>query len=113
MARKRVKNPQRHRKTTRHSKTNSSECDLLREMGLRDENFAFIAGRTSGGFPYGTTWDEWETFESADGEAGSVDRSIESGDRDSLSDNTVTGALDPATDGFSEKVEESDDSLPL
>ncbi len=113
MARKRKKGPQRRRKTTRHSKTNSYEDDLLRELGLRDENFAFIAGRTSGGFPYGTTWEEWEAFESADGEAGAVDRSIDSGDRDSLSDNGVTGSSGPVTDGFPENIEESDDSLPF
>jgi len=28
-----------------------------------DENFAFIAGYTSGGAPYGVTWEEWEKFE--------------------------------------------------
>lgn len=28
-----------------------------------DENFAFIAGYTPGGFPYGVTWAEWETQE--------------------------------------------------
>lgn len=27
-----------------------------------DEHFAFIAGCTSGGAPYGTTWEEWESF---------------------------------------------------
>ena len=26
----------------------------------QDENFAYIAGYTSGGAPYGITWDEWE-----------------------------------------------------
>jgi len=25
-----------------------------------DENFAYIAGYTSGGAPYGLTWEEWE-----------------------------------------------------
>lgn len=28
-----------------------------------DENFAFIAGYTPGGFPYGVTWAEWEIQE--------------------------------------------------
>jgi hypothetical protein len=28
-----------------------------------DENFAFIAGYTSGGFPYGVTWEEMEIVE--------------------------------------------------
>jgi hypothetical protein len=32
-----------------------------------DENLAFIAGRTAGGFPYGTTWEELEA--EAQGEA--------------------------------------------
>jgi hypothetical protein len=26
-----------------------------------DENFAYVAGRTEAGFPYGTTWEELET----------------------------------------------------
>ena len=26
----------------------------------QDENFAFIAGYTSGGAPFGVTWEEWE-----------------------------------------------------
>lgn len=26
----------------------------------QDENFAYIVGYTSGGAPYGLTWDEWE-----------------------------------------------------
>lgn len=28
-----------------------------------DDNFAYIAGYTSGGAPYGITWEEWEKFE--------------------------------------------------
>lgn len=28
-----------------------------------DENFAFIAGYTAGGFPYGVTWEEWQILE--------------------------------------------------
>jgi hypothetical protein len=28
-----------------------------------DENFAFIAGYTAGGYPYGVTWEEWEIWE--------------------------------------------------
>lgn len=28
-----------------------------------DENFAYIAGRTEAGFPYGTTWEELEAGE--------------------------------------------------
>jgi hypothetical protein len=29
----------------------------------RDENFAYIAGYTSGGAAFGVTWDEWEEME--------------------------------------------------
>jgi len=33
-----------------------------------DETFAFIAGYTSGGAPYGITWEEWEVIEKAEEE---------------------------------------------
>jgi hypothetical protein len=33
---------------------------LALENPDQDENIAFIAGYTSGGAPYGITWDEWE-----------------------------------------------------
>ena len=32
----------------------------------QDENFAYIVGYTSGGFPYGVTWEEWEEMESSE-----------------------------------------------
>jgi hypothetical protein len=28
-----------------------------------NENFAFIAGYTAGGYPYGVPWEEWEILE--------------------------------------------------
>ena len=31
--------------------------------GYQDENFAYIVGYTSWGFPYGVTWEEWESLE--------------------------------------------------
>lgn len=31
--------------------------------GFQDQSFAYIAGYTEGGFPYGVTWEEWEGFE--------------------------------------------------
>ena len=34
---------------------------------LQDENFAFIAGYTSGGFPYGITWEEHAELEKNEG----------------------------------------------
>ena len=33
---------------------------LALENPDQDERFAFIVGYTSGGAPYGITWDEWE-----------------------------------------------------
>lgn len=36
---------------------------LARENPDQDETFAFIAGYTSNGVPYGITWDEWEQLE--------------------------------------------------
>lgn len=36
---------------------------LKAENPDQDENLAFIAGYTSGGAPYGITWDEWEQIE--------------------------------------------------
>ncbi len=33
-----------------------------------DASFAFIAGHTSGGAPYGVTWEEWEEFLAGDKE---------------------------------------------
>ncbi len=32
-------------------------------FGEQDENFAFIAGFTAGGVPYGIIWDEWEKID--------------------------------------------------
>lgn len=36
---------------------------LARENPDQNETFAFIAGYTSGGAPYGITWEEWEQLE--------------------------------------------------
>lgn len=38
------------------------QCQYVMEQDS-DENFAFIAGYTSGGFPYGITWEEMEEIE--------------------------------------------------
>lgn len=40
----------------------------LIELPEQDEYFAFIAGYTSGGAPYGITWEEWEQMEKEDQE---------------------------------------------
>ncbi|HUF40543.1 MAG TPA: hypothetical protein VMR20_01205 [Verrucomicrobiae bacterium] len=48
------------RRNSRRSKPPVADPRLA-EYGIDwDENFAFIAGRTAGGFPYGTTWEELE-----------------------------------------------------
>lgn len=39
------------------SKKRNQEFDCITES---DETFAFIAGYTSGGFPYGVTWEEMD-----------------------------------------------------
>lgn len=39
----------------------STSEDLLSDF--RDDTFAFIAGYTSGGAPYGITWEEWDKLE--------------------------------------------------
>jgi hypothetical protein len=36
---------------------------LARENPDQDDTFAFIAGYTSGGAPYGITWEEWKQLE--------------------------------------------------
>lgn len=38
------------------------QCQYVMEQDS-DENFAFIAGYTSGGLPYGITWEEMEEIE--------------------------------------------------
>lgn len=43
----------------RKKKTSYSDSSIIEQ----DERFAFIAGYTSGGFPYGITWEEQERTE--------------------------------------------------
>lgn len=42
--------------------------DVREELDLspeRDEHFAFIAGYTPHGFPYGITWKEWDVMDNS------------------------------------------------
>ena len=39
----------------------------------QDENFAYIVGYTSGGVPYGVTWEEWEEMESLEFDEAEID----------------------------------------
>ena len=43
-----------------HNPITKLEFDTYHEIDDSDDNFAFIAGYTAGGFPYGTTWDEMD-----------------------------------------------------
>ena len=57
-----AKSPQKRRAEARAREP----LDPRGEYGVDwDETFAFIAGFTSGGFPYGTTWEEQEAMERA------------------------------------------------
>ena len=54
----------KQRKTKRHRRQKPKEIPLLEQ----DDTFFFIAGYTSGGAPYGVTWEEmglepWEEIE--------------------------------------------------
>lgn len=43
------------------------ETKVREDLGFdQDEYFAFIVGYTSGGAPYGLTWEEWATIEEAE-----------------------------------------------
>lgn len=43
-----------------HTPITKLEFDVYHECDDSDDNFAYIAGYTAGGFPYGTTWEEME-----------------------------------------------------
>ena len=45
----------RHKRKKKRATTESTYSDLYSDM---DGTFAFIAGYTPGGFPYGVTWEE-------------------------------------------------------
>ena len=45
----------RHRRRKKKNKTENAYTDLYSDM---DGDFAFIAGYTSGGAPYGVTWEQ-------------------------------------------------------
>lgn len=52
---------QQHKKTSK-KRSSKSEQEIIEQ----DENFACIAGYTSGGFPYGITWEEWNEAKNQD-----------------------------------------------
>ena len=58
----------------------------LKKLGYdpedQDENFAFIAGYTSGGFPYGITWEEQDEFERQEAEVKKIPGSARADDEE-------------------------------
>ncbi|WP_139800769.1 hypothetical protein [Geothermobacter hydrogeniphilus] len=48
------------------------------ELPYSDEHFAYIAGYTEGGFPYGITWEEMREIEAAEKKSAGVQSSKES-----------------------------------
>ena len=51
---------QNARNSRKEEKTSSETPEALDEFPDSDERFAFVAGYTSGGLPYGVTWEEME-----------------------------------------------------
>lgn len=49
---------ERERQKQEKRRRNRAESEWMAGRPDSDENFAFIAGYTPGGFPYGTTWEE-------------------------------------------------------
>ena len=47
----------------RKRKAKRKEFDTPDDIFESDENFSLIAGYTSGGLPYGLTWDQWDPNE--------------------------------------------------
>jgi len=47
----------------RKRKAKRKEFDTPEDIFESDENFSFIAGYTSGGLPYGLTWEQWDPNE--------------------------------------------------
>lgn len=46
------------RKKNKNRNKLRQKCEFFHENS--DETFAYIAGYTSGGAPYGITWEQWE-----------------------------------------------------
>jgi len=55
-----LKQEEAKRKVAKERKKRKEEERFKNEVPWQDENFYFIAGYTSGGAPYGITWEEYE-----------------------------------------------------
>lgn len=70
---KRTVETSRRANRARKLKMKTEEARGLFLYSESDENFAYIAGHTSGGVPFGITWEEWEKMEAGEGAANSRD----------------------------------------
>jgi hypothetical protein len=70
-----------------------------------DDHFAYIAGHTSGGAPFGTSWEELD-------DGGNL-RSGSDADCDVLVGSGLCVAADAATSGAGERPEIEDDEIPF
>ena len=61
---KRVLQSEQARLAAKKQRKAEQEAKKQRDVGFdQDEHFAFIVGYTSGGFPFGLTWEEWDAIE--------------------------------------------------
>jgi hypothetical protein len=64
---KRVLQSEEARLVAKRRKKAEREAKLEAAPGYdQDEHFAFIMGYTSGGFPYGLTWEQWAEIETSE-----------------------------------------------
>lgn len=64
---KRVLQSEETRLVAKRREKAKREAELREQRGYdQDENFAFIVGYTSGGTPYGLSWEEWANLEVAE-----------------------------------------------
>ena len=54
------------KRETKKARYNKKQQEYGNNLFGSDETFAFIAGYTASGFPYGITWEEMETIEQKD-----------------------------------------------
>lgn len=62
---------------SKKAKKNKKQIELENNLFESDDTFAFIAGYTAGGFPYGITWEEMEVIEQRDKTLFAKEKSIQ------------------------------------
>ena len=87
----------------------SKEEEVMVTSFESDDRFCYIAGYTSGGAPYGVTWEEMDSVEGCSGERHLFeDRS----DHNEM-DETVEANIDSDESGLFLKIKESEDNIPF